>query len=226
MLPKDHPSTLISMNNLAIAYGKLNRHEESKKLFEEVLEARKRVLPKDDPSTLTSMNNLAITYGKLNRHEESKKLYEEVLEAQNRVLPKDHPRTLQSMNKLAWLLATASDVRLQDPQRAVDLAAQAVEKSPTEWSFLQTLGVARYRNRDWMGAIADLEKSMSQGQAEDSDKAFFGFFLAMAQWQLGAKDKAREWNDKSVQWMEKSKKDDAELKRFRAEAAALLGQKK
>jgi uncharacterized protein HemY len=130
------------------------------------------------------------------------------------------------MNKLAWLLATASDVRLQDPQRAVDLAAQAVEKSPTEWSFLQTLGVARYRNRDWMGAIADLEKSMSQGQAEDSDKAFFGFFLAMAQWQLGAKDKAREWNDKSVQWMEKSKKDDAELKRFRAEAAALLGQKK
>jgi hypothetical protein len=77
-----------------------------------------------------------------------------------------------------------------------------------------------------MGAIADLEKSMSQGQAEDSDKAFFGFFLAMAQWQLGAKDKAREWYDKSVQWMEKSKKDDAELKRFRAEAAALLGQKK
>ena len=226
VLPKDHPSTLISMNNLAIAYGKLNRHEESKKLFEEVLEARKRVLPKDDPSTLTSMNNLAISYGKLNRHEESKKLYEEVLEAQKRVLPKDHPRTLQSMNKLAWLLATASDVRLQDPQRAVDLAAQAVEKSPTEWSFLQTLGVARYRNRDWIGAIADLEKSMSQGQAEDSDKALFGFFLAMAQWQLGAKDKAREWYDKSVQWMAKSKKDDAELKRFRAEAAALLGQKK
>ncbi len=226
VLPKDHPSTLISMNNLAITCGKLNRHEESKKLFEEVLEARKRVLPKDDPSTLISMNNLAITYGKLNRHEESKKLYEEVLEARRRVLPNDDPRTLQSMNNLAWLLATASDVRLQDPQRAVDLAAQAVEKSPTEWSFLQTLGVARYRNRDWMGAIADLEKLMSQGRAEDSDKAFFGFFLAMAQWQLGAKDKAREWYEKSVEWMEKSKKDDAELKSFRAEAAALLGQKK
>jgi hypothetical protein len=45
----------------------------------------------------------------------------------------------------------------------------------------------------------------------------------MAYWQLGAKDKAREWFTRSVQWMEKGRKDDAQLKRFRREAADLLG---
>ena len=50
-----------------------------------------------------------------------------------------------------------------------------------------------------------------------------GFFLAMAHWQLGDKSKAREWFDKAAAWMEKGKQDDANLKRFRAEAAELLG---
>jgi hypothetical protein len=49
------------------------------------------------------------------------------------------------------------------------------------------------------------------------------FFLAMAHWQLGEKDKARAWYDQAVAWMDKNRPQDAELKRFRAEAAALLG---
>ncbi len=50
----------------------------------------------------------------------------------------------------------------------------------------------------------------------------------MAHWQPGEKDKAREWYDKAVQWMEKGKNPGApgELKRFRAEAAELLGVEK
>ena len=79
------------------------------------MEAQKRVLPKDHTGTLLSMYHLAMAYGKLNRLGEAQKLFEEVVEAQKRVLPKDDPGTLESMNNLAWLLATASDVRLQDP---------------------------------------------------------------------------------------------------------------
>jgi hypothetical protein len=44
----------------------------------------------------------------------------------------------------------------------------------------------------------------------------------MAHWQLGEKNKAREWFDNARAWME-TRKDDAELKRFRGEAAGLLG---
>ena len=45
----------------------------------------------------------------------------------------------------------------------------------------------------------------------------------MAHWQLGHQDEARRCYDKSVEWMEKHGQANEELKRFRAEAAELLG---
>jgi hypothetical protein len=53
--------------------------------------------------------------------------------------------------------------------------------------------------------------------------SFAWFFLAMAHWQRGDKKQARQWYDTAVRWMEKNKPQDDELRRFRAEAAALLG---
>jgi len=44
----------------------------------------------------------------------------------------------------------------------------------------------------------------------------------MTLWQLDKKKEAREFYDNTVQWMEKNKPRDLELRRFRAEAAALL----
>ena len=66
------------------------------------------------------------------------------------------------------------------------------------------------------------------------------FFLAMAHWQLGEKEKARKWFNESVQWMEKNQldkyrsdpglsyggpgvPDKEDLRRFRTEAAATPG---
>jgi hypothetical protein len=48
------------------------------------------------------------------------------------------------------------------------------------------------------------------------------FFLAMAHWQLGEKEKARQWFDRAVQWMNKNLPNGKELGRVRAEAAELL----
>ena len=52
------------------------------------------------------------------------------------------------------------------------------------------------------------------------------FFLAMAHWQLGEKEKARQWHDRAAQWMDDNKEgvsNTEELRRFRAESAELLG---
>jgi hypothetical protein len=49
------------------------------------------------------------------------------------------------------------------------------------------------------------------------------FILAMADWQLGEKAQARTGYNKAVAWMEKNEPQDAELCRFRAEAAGVLG---
>jgi hypothetical protein len=45
----------------------------------------------------------------------------------------------------------------------------------------------------------------------------------MAQWQLGEKDKARQWYEQAVAWMDKNQHQNEELGRFRAETAKLLG---
>ena len=83
--------------------------------------------------------------------------------------------------------------------------------------------MAHYRPGDWKAAIEALNKSRQLRQGGD---AFDFFFLAMAQWHLGEKAKARRWFDQAVQWMDKNAPQNEELRRFRAEAGQLLERKK
>jgi tetratricopeptide (TPR) repeat protein len=125
-----------------------------------------------------------------------------------------------SQNELAWVLATTSFLRLRDHHRALQSAKKAVEQEPQGGGNWNTLGVAHYRVGDWKEAVGALEKSM---QLRAGGSASDWFFLAMAHWQQGEKDPARQWYNKAVQLMERNKSQDEELRRFRAEAAALLG---
>ncbi len=123
-----------------------------------------------------------------------------------------------SPNQLAWFLATCPYVPLRDPAEAVKQAQRAVELSPDTGNCWNTLGVAHYRAGNWKESIAALEKS---GQLREGD-SYDWFFLAMAYWQLGQKEKARPYFDKAVQWMDKNMPNGGELGRFRAEAAELM----
>ncbi len=134
------------------------------------------------------------------------------------------PKNAQSHNTLAWLLATCPDAKLRDPKRAVELAKKAVELAPTEGSFWNTLGIARYRAGEWKDGIEALKKSDELLKGEVS-AALNAFFLAMAHWQLGEKEEARKSYEQAVEWMEKNKPQDDDIKRFREEAAELLGVK-
>jgi tetratricopeptide (TPR) repeat protein len=80
--------------------------------------------------------------------------------------------------------------------------------------------VAQYRLGDWKAALVALEKATSLRKQNNSTD---WFVLAMAHWQLGDKEQARKWYDQAVRWMDKNKPQDEELRRFRAEAAELLG---
>jgi len=122
-------------------------------------------------------------------------------------------------DRLAWKLVTGPDSALGEPSHAVELAQKAVELAPKSEFFWQTLGVPQYRAGNWRAAIAGLEKVKELGSPGDSME---WFPLAMAHWQLGEKDKAREFYDRAVQWMEKNRPNNKELRRFRAEAAELL----
>jgi tetratricopeptide (TPR) repeat protein len=218
-----HPSTLASMVNLANCYGSVGRVTDAIKLSEEALPVMKAKMP-DHPFTFNCVGNLAGYYNSVGRHADALKLREEALALRKAKLGPDHPHTLSNMSDLAWSLASFPDLKIRDPQRAVDLAAQAVAGDPKNADPHGTLGTARYRTGDWKGAIADLEQAIRLRKPDDGRANCWGFCLAMAYWQVGDKGAAREWFDKAVAEMEQGQhKDDADLKRFRAEAAELLG---
>ena len=172
------------------------------------------------PDFAEAYSSLGSALANTGRLDEALKLREEVLALRRDKLGLDHPETLNSMNVVAWFLATAADPKFRNPARAAEHAKKAVELAPKEGDFWNTLGVAHYRAGDWKTAIEALEKSMQLRKGGDS---LDWFFLAMARWQLGDKERARKWYDQAVQWMEKNNPKDNELRRFHAEAAALLG---
>ena len=58
-LGKDHPSTLDTVNNMAIVFQSQGRYEEALKWYERALTGREKTLGKDHPSTLQTANNMA-----------------------------------------------------------------------------------------------------------------------------------------------------------------------
>ncbi len=100
-LGPDHPDTIGSKHNLAMAYQAAGRIDESLALYREALARRRAILGPDHPDTLFSMNNLASCSREAGRFDEALPLYEEALKRRRVVLGPDHPETLVSMNNLA-----------------------------------------------------------------------------------------------------------------------------
>ncbi len=130
------------------------------------------------------------------------------------------PYNARDHNFVARELASHPHPKVRDPVRAIGLAKTAVELLPEHAGYWTDLGVAYYRAGDWKGAVAALEKSR---ELQNGDNSFNWFFLAMSHEKLGDKEIARRWYDRAAQWMDKNHAANAKLRRFRAEAAQVLG---
>jgi tetratricopeptide (TPR) repeat protein len=99
----DHPSTLRSRNNLAMAYRAAGRTAEAIPLLERTLADCERVLRADHPYTLTTRNNLAMAYRAAGRAALAIPLLERTLADRERMLGADHPDTNAAREDLAAL---------------------------------------------------------------------------------------------------------------------------
>ena len=93
-LGPDHPDTLMSRHNLAIADRNVGRTAEAMALFEETFRLRASRLGPDHPDTLATRNSLAIAYAAAGRTAEATALLEETLKQREAKLGPDHPDTL------------------------------------------------------------------------------------------------------------------------------------
>ena len=119
-----------------------------------------------------------------------------------------------------WQLATAADVSQRDPAKAVELANKAIGLRPDSANNWNNLGVAQYRAGDWQAAVEAMEKADAMIEGGDRPHRMF---LAMAHWQLGNQDKARELYAQGAAWIAAHAQNDEEQQRFRAEAEQLMG---
>ncbi len=148
-------------------------------------------------------------------HEEAIKLIAELLELR--------PNAPDAYSHAAWLLATIPDADGHFPhaKQAVTWARQANELEPDNANWLNTLGVALYRNEQWQEASDTLQESIKLG----SDGPCNWLFLAMAHVRLNQKPEAAKWYDKSLAWKQANAaalKQDSELRNFFAEAAKMM----
>jgi tetratricopeptide (TPR) repeat protein len=129
----------------------------------------------------------------------------------------------RQINNRAWRLLTGPAAE-RDPVRALELAKKIIERASNSQEYLNTLGVAQYRNGLYGESIATLENSLEAGKGQFD--AFDLFFLAMCHAKLRDSLKARDCLDRALKWTEAHNdlpvQHKEELKAFRAEAEELL----
>jgi tetratricopeptide (TPR) repeat protein len=130
------------------------------------------------------------------------------------------PNSAWNQTSLAWHLATVADSQLRDAATAVIHARKATELQPDNAMYRSNLGVALLRAGDYKAAVEALEKieEMTKGNTRRS-----GFVLAMAYWHLDERQKSRQVDEQAARRMDENRQDDEDQRRFRNEAAQLLG---
>jgi tetratricopeptide (TPR) repeat protein len=126
-------------------------------------------------------------------------------------------------DNLAWLLLIRPDRQPRHAAEALELAQKGAESEPWNHDRWHTLGVAHCRLGHWKEALACIAKSRQLEKKPGPPDSYDRFFEAMAYSGLGERDKARRCYDEGVRWMEEHAPEHADLRRFRDEAARMLG---
>jgi tetratricopeptide (TPR) repeat protein len=146
--------------------------------------------------------------------------YQEADEALRKALPAKPQEEAAALSWVAMRLAIVGERFEHCAARAVDLAEMAVQLAPGEKGYWSTLGLAHYRAHQWRSAIRTLTKAVDLSHGGDAQD---WLFLAMAHWKHGNKEEARAWYDRAAAWMDKEGTYSPELRRYRRDAAELLG---
>ena len=99
-------------------------------------------------------------------------------------------------NAVAWMLIDGPEV--WDAAAIREIAQEVLGRSPDTPVFWLALGVSEYRDGRWVEAIASLEKS---NQLDGKNSCVF-FFLAMANWQIGATQESFQWYEMASKWLD------------------------
>jgi tetratricopeptide (TPR) repeat protein len=151
----EHPSTLVSVSNLAGLLSCTGDYAGAEPLYRRALEAQERVLGPEHPDTLFSVSNLAFLLSRTGDYARAKSLCFRALGTRERVLGSEHPDTLTSVSNLAGLLACTGDYAGAEPlhRRALEARERVLgpEHPDTLVSVTELAGLLS-RTGDYTGA--------------------------------------------------------------------------
>jgi tetratricopeptide (TPR) repeat protein len=123
-LGDEHPTTLVTVNNLGRAYEAAGRLAEAIRLNETTMEKLQSRLGPEHPTTLTSMHGLAQSYQKAGQLDKAIALFETTLAKRRGKLGASHHESLRTTFQLAAACAAA-----RHDERAALLAREFLELS-------------------------------------------------------------------------------------------------
>jgi tetratricopeptide (TPR) repeat protein len=105
----DHPTTTLSLNNLANVLRAQGDLDGARRLSERALAIREARLGPDHPTTATSLNNLALVLRARGDLDGARRLFERALAIYEVRLGPDHPDTVRTRQRLAALVTEPED---------------------------------------------------------------------------------------------------------------------
>jgi tetratricopeptide (TPR) repeat protein len=129
------------------------------------------------------------------------------------------PSNPRPFDRIAVSLMTDRNPKRQDPLRAIEFAKKAIAVEPRIAQYWHTLGVAQYRAGKWQEALDSFDKSMVLQNGGDG---LDWYFVAMAHWQLGDKNRAAQFFHNAEDWKKNEHVGPDDLEGLDHEAASLL----
>jgi tetratricopeptide (TPR) repeat protein len=145
VLGKEHPETLVSMNEVGVALDGQGKHVEAEQMHRKTLALNEKVLGREHPSTLVSMNRIGIALDNQGKHAEAEQMHRKTLALREKVLGREHPSTLKSMNEVGVALSRQGKYAEAEQMHRTTLALKEKvlgKEHPSTLVSMNQLGVA------------------------------------------------------------------------------------
>ena len=228
-LNKGHPSIAETLDQLGLALTFQGKYEVAETMHREALAIRRKLYGDEHPEVLVSHQNFALLLASQGKYDEAEELFREILMINRKRLGDAHPSLVHTLQFFAQIemeqgkFAEAEELFREALVMRKKVFGDSANSRPVSRLFelaraCEAQNKLREAEEFYREVIAKDSKEL-----RDRGSAFDGLCLAMAHWKLGHKDEARKWYEQAVEWMETNNPNNEELRRFRAEAAELLG---
>ena len=201
---ENHPDTLSSLNNLALAYDSSGNYEKALELIEKSYAISCKLLGEEHPDTLISLNNLALAYNSLGNYEKALELNEKVYAINCKVLGEEHPDTLTSLSNLAGAYSDIGNYHkaLELNEKVYAMRCRVLgEEHPDTLNSLNNLALAYWSLGNYKKALELTKKDYTiscRVLGEEHPETLISLSnLASIYRSLGYYEKALELNEKA-----------------------------